>query len=117
MKDIRTLFYSVEQKTEDLGSLYDYGLCLDFVEAGTFENQKASYHRYQLSWGGPSDEFRIYLNGDVEYWYLDWFDGAYVNVTGEDAEIIKDIINFDYLSIQTIKEGESMVVGKRGRVL
>ena len=92
MDDIRTLFYAVENETEDLGSLYDYGLCLDYVEAGTFKNQRTPYHRYQLSCGGPSEEFRIYLNGDVEFWYLDWFDGACVNVTGEDKGIISEIV-------------------------
>lgn len=64
---------------------YDYinqlGLCFDFVAANTFDDQPCGYWRWQLSTGGPADEFRIYTDVDknidrVEYVYLDWFDGA-----------------------------------------
>jgi hypothetical protein len=66
--------------------LYDYvnqtALSWDYVEG---EGKEAGYYRLQLSWGGPSDEFRIYVNQDkeidiIEYWYMDWFDGAHVLV-------------------------------------
>jgi len=58
-----------------------YGLCFDFVSAGTFTDQKSGYWRFQMSFGGPSDEFRIYTDYEknihyIEYWFLDWFDGA-----------------------------------------
>ena len=75
-------------------SLYDYvnqtALSWDFVKANTFNDQKIGYFRLQLSWGGPSTEFRIYTDKDlnidfIEYWYLDWFDGACVDVTDEDV--------------------------------
>ena len=61
------------------------GLCFDYVDPDTFTNQKEGYWRWQLSWGGPGDEFRIYVNPDksvhrIEYWYLDWFDGAHVTL-------------------------------------
>ena len=92
MEDIRTLFKADEQQTEDLGSLDDYGLSIDKVEAGTFKGQRENYIRYQLSCGGPNEEVRIYENGEVEFWYLDCFDGACVQVTGEDADIIKQIV-------------------------
>jgi len=92
MEDLRTLLNAEDQETEELGNLNDYGLCLDVVEAGTFEGQRADYIRYQISYGGPSDEFRVFKNGDVEYWYMDWFDGAHVDVTGNDATIIKQIV-------------------------
>ena len=75
------------QEYEDL---FDYvnnsALSWDYVEAGTFEDQEEGYYRLQLSWGGPSDEFRIYTIADtleidvIEYWYMDWFDGAFINV-------------------------------------
>ena len=63
----------------------NYGLCFDYVERGTFENQERGYFRYQLSWGGPSDEFRIYVDYDkqithIDYWFLDWWDGASIRV-------------------------------------
>ena len=94
MADIRTLYNAKDQQTEELGSLNDYGLSIDKVEAGTFPKQREDYIRYQLSWGGPSEEFRIFKNGEVEFWFLDWFDGASIEVTGEDADIIKDIVSF-----------------------
>ena len=63
----------------------EYGLCFDKVEPNTFQDQKLGYWRWQLSWGGPSDEFRIFVDEDkniykIEYWYLDWFDGASIIV-------------------------------------
>lgn len=65
--------------------LSEYGLSWDYVVSDTFDNQSEGYYRWQLSWGGPGDEFRIYTDNDkniksVEYWYLDWFDGASIRV-------------------------------------
>lgn len=60
----------------------DYGLSFDLVEAGTFSDQNEPYYRYQLSWGGPSEEFR-YFHDRIEFWYLDWFDGACVDVSND----------------------------------
>lgn len=63
--------------------LYDYvnqtALSWNYVDS---EGKEAGYYRLQLSWGGPSDEFRIYVNQDkeidiIEYWYMDWFDSAH----------------------------------------
>src|SRR3990172_6700819 len=70
-----------EASDEDYGHIYDYGLSFDYVPA---EDRRRGYFRYQLSWGGPSDEFRIYAEGHeyrwhvdkIEYWFMDWFDGA-----------------------------------------
>jgi hypothetical protein len=104
MKDIRTLYNAEDQETEELGSLNDYGLSIDFVAAGTFKDQREPYYRYQLSWGGPSEEFRIYLDGSVEFWFLDWFDGAPIDVTGEDAEIIKEIVSWKYPNLDRYPE-------------
>ena len=64
------------------------GLCFDYVDPNTFNDQKEGYWRWQLSWGGPGDEFRIYVNPNksvhrIEYWYLDWFDGAKVTLDPE----------------------------------
>ena len=59
-----------------------YFLSWDFVEPFTFgDEQKAGYWRLQISYGGPSSEFRIYADSEkkirkIEYWYLNWFDGA-----------------------------------------
>lgn len=79
--------------------LYDYvnQNCLGwhYVAPFTFEDQRAGYYRLQLSYGGPSDEFRIYVDDEknicgVEYWYMDWFDGACVNADKED--VVNDVI-------------------------
>ena len=69
--------------------LFDYvnqtALSWDYVEAEDEKNP--AYYRLQLSWGGPSDEFRIYTIGDtleidvIDYHYMDWFDGASIPVS------------------------------------
>jgi len=61
---------------------HEYGLSFDFVESDTFDDQTEPYWRYQLSWGGPSDEIRFFA-GRTEYWFLDWFDGAYRDISSE----------------------------------
>jgi len=76
--------------------LSEYGLSWDYVVANTFDNQTEGYYRWQLSWGGPSDEFRIYTDNDkniqsIEYWYQDWFDGASIDVNDEE---VKNIIHW-----------------------
>ena len=81
----------VEDRLKDLkvtdpeNENYIEGLCFDYVEPKTWDAQLEGYWRWQLSWGGPADEFRIFVNPDksvhrIEYWYLDWFDGAHVNL-------------------------------------
>ena len=37
LDDITKLYHAEEQTDENLGSLYDYGLSIDLVEAGTFK--------------------------------------------------------------------------------
>jgi len=93
LKDLREAY---NNQNIDLSTwLSEYGLSWDYVVPNTFDNQKDGYYRWQLSWGGPSDEFRIYTDNEkniqsVEYWYLDWFDGA--SITVNDEEIINIII-------------------------
>jgi hypothetical protein len=70
----------------------EYGLDFSLVEANTFNDQPEPYYRYQLSWGGPSEEFRIYEGGAVEFWFMDWFDGAGIDVTNE--PIVKELVEF-----------------------
>ena len=66
----------------------DYPLSFDYVEANTFGKHDA-YHRYQMSWGGPQDEIRFYVVSDAEfshkvtYAFLDWGDGAEIDITDE----------------------------------
>ena len=77
-------------RAEDLKDPELEALCFDYVEPNTFNDQKEGYWRWQFSWGGPSDELRGYVNENreihrLEYWYLDWGDGAHVLVQ-QDAE-------------------------------
>lgn len=86
---------------ENCGPLSTYGLCFDYVPSHMFEGQRNAYFRWQLSWGGPSDEFRFYANPDIsihriEYWFLDWFDGAYRTLEGNDFELLEKVFDIFY---------------------
>jgi|TARA_R110000765_G_scaffold275139_1_gene373499 hypothetical protein len=70
------------------GYMEDKGIdWLDFsyVGAHTFNGQERGYFRWQLSWGGPSDEYRIFMEEDgsiehITYHFMDWYDGAEMEV-------------------------------------
>jgi len=98
--DLRKLWARYNAGTEeddpDLGNLNEYGLSFDYVAAGTFTDQREGYFRYQLSWGGPSDEFRFFTDATlrvtrIEYWFLDWFDGAKITLKGKDEELMLEL--------------------------
>lgn len=85
-----------DQDDPELGNFNEYRLCIDYVAPHTFNDQKRGYLRYQLSWGGPSDEFRFYLDESlnptrVEYWFLDWFDGAKIILKGKTLQLLEEI--------------------------
>lgn len=103
METLRDLWESYcrgEEYCEKHGTgIYDYGLSFDYVAPGTFEDQFNGYFRYQLSWGGPSDEFRFYADYGghphcIEYWFLDWFDGAHITLNGEDRTFMEEIFQW-----------------------
>jgi hypothetical protein len=102
MEDLRKLWSAYcrgEEYVEDLGSIWEYGLCFDYVGPNTFRDQGEPYFRYQLSWGGPTEEFRFYCGPDlepyrVEYWYLDWFDSAKIELEGKNLELLLEIWNW-----------------------
>ena len=90
----------------DYESLYDYvnqtALSFDKVHKNSKENIDRSYYRLQISWGGPSTEFRAFLNADhdidyIEYWYLDWFDGASINIPRDSKswEVVGDFVTIE----------------------
>ena len=79
-----------KDRQKDLQNPEYEALSFDYVEPHTFTDQLEGYWRWQFSWGGPSDELRAYVNRDdrihrLEYWYLDWGDGASIQVK-QDAE-------------------------------
>ena len=63
---------------------------LSIDEKVSWDDVKPSYKRIQISWGGPSDEFRIYANGTIEYWFLDWYDGAKVVLNETEREAVME---------------------------
>ena len=75
--------YMIEADPEDevLEEFYNYGLDISMVSMGTFKDQKEPYLRYQLSWGGPSEEINFYQNGRVEFVFKDWFDYASIEIS------------------------------------
>lgn len=96
LKCIWRAYCNGRDELRDLGSIHDYGLCFDYVPTETFDDQREAYFRYQLSWGGPSDEFRFYVNPDltchrIEYWFLDWFDGAHRRLEGDAQSLLLEL--------------------------
>lgn len=86
--DLMEFFADKKGEIADLGyqSFTEYGLAFDYVPADTFSDQEVGYFRYQISYGGPSEEIRFYTDPAfklerAEFWYMDWFDGASVIVT------------------------------------
>ena len=81
-----------EEITEE--SIYEFGLAFDYVAPGTFGDQTEPYWRYQISYGGPSEEIRFYSGGPtytpyrVEFVFLDWFDGAIRQLCGADLDLM-----------------------------
>ena len=74
-----------KQRQQDLKDPEFEGLGFDYVSPHTFNDQPEGYWRWQFSWGGPSDELRAYVNEHreihrLEYWYLDWGDGAHLHL-------------------------------------
>ena len=98
--------YKTFKDEGDYESLYDYvnqtALSFDKVHKNSKENIDRSYYRLQISWGGPSTEFRAFLNADhdidyIEYWYLDWFDGASINIPRDSKswEVVEDFVTIE----------------------
>ena len=84
---------SYESMTEFLNS---YSLCFDFIDGAQAEQENTMNHwRWQISWGGPSDEFRIFWNLEIgifkiEYCFFDWYDGAKITLNDGDSYLNRD---------------------------
>ncbi|MDD5511986.1 MAG: hypothetical protein PHI12_14455 [Dehalococcoidales bacterium] len=112
ISDIRKLWRlyrkDPEACDEDLGQFDEYGLCFDYVPRDTFSDQKRGFFRWQLSYGGPQDEFRFFTDEnldpvEIEYWFLDWFDGARVKLCGRDYELLAEIFG-DFKELGVVEE-------------
>ncbi len=97
--DVRILWEryqnGIEEPHEELGDFHDYGLAVDIVEQN---GKEAAFLRYQLSWGGGQEEFRFYPTKaqevrEIEFWYLDWFEGHGVTILGDDYKLMEEIFH------------------------
>ncbi|MFH1087673.1 MAG: hypothetical protein V1737_03710 [Chloroflexota bacterium] len=111
MSDIRKLWAAYrkgnEHGVDDIGTFNEYGLCFDYVAPKTFRDQKRGYFRYQLSWGGPSEEFRFFCDENldpvrIEFWFLDWGDGAKTVLSGRNHDLMAEIFQ-DFKDTGTVK--------------
>lgn len=98
-----------EKSDDDLGNMYEYGLGFDYIASGTFKGQKRGYFCYQLSWGGPSDEFRIYADYDlkpykIEYWFFDWYHGVYKILYGRNFKLLAEIFQRFFVANGTAED-------------
>lgn len=98
---LRKLFtlYQEGKSDPDEGKFCEHGLSFDYVAPNTFNGQRRGYWRYQISWGGPSDEFRFFCDENrdltrIEYWFMDWFDGAHRILKGRDRDLLTEIWEF-----------------------
>lgn len=90
---------NLSEDTPEYGNLFEYGLSFDYCYP---DKGNPGYFRYQLSWGGPSDEFRIYADKKndwdfpvwkIVYVFEDWFDHAEKALHGEDFKLMETIFS------------------------
>ena len=96
-------FMNKQDDDEIRTEFYEYGLGFDFVDKKTLsrrESEIGSYYRYQLSWGGPSDEIRFFEDR-VEYVFMDWFDYADKDITHKDwvKWLVQDFQELEMMSL------------------
>ena len=97
----------LEKIKDEYGEPSEYGLSFDFVEAGTFTDQRAEFVRFQISWGGPQEEFRFYVNGDVEFWFLNWGTGEHKNLNQDQKdEVMQYLGGCDYAELKMLAGGD-----------
>jgi hypothetical protein len=91
----------------------EYGLALDYIDPNTFEDQREAYVCFQISWGGPSEEVRFFLNPDLslhraEFWLKDWFDGASVDITLDEVTgLMCDWMDVSEVARSAVRDVES----------
>jgi hypothetical protein len=101
IQDIRKLWRLYQKDPDanhpDLGNLNEYGLAFCYVPPGTFPDQLEGYWQYQLSTGGPGEEFRFYSSTPgspcyrISFVFLDWYDGHERELVGRDRELLEEL--------------------------
>lgn len=96
--DLRRLWKTYEkgiEKVPNLGTLPEYGLAFEFIVSDLKRGSGISYFRYQLSCGGPSDEFRFFAMHDGRAWKAVrieyWFDRAKRVLRGTRLEFMRTL--------------------------
>jgi hypothetical protein len=108
IEDIRRMWEGKKEGNEDLDQEFnEFGLSFDYIVPHTYTDQKQGYFCWLLSWGGPQDQFEFYANPDLSvykivYRHLNWFDGAALELEGEDLELLEEIYN-DMKECEAIK--------------
>lgn len=80
-------------EAENYQGLEEFGYGFDYVSSNTFEDQEEPYYRWILSGGGPSSEIRFYekekiCHNEIEYVFMDWFDGAIKDISIDEIGIL-----------------------------
>ena len=106
MQEMWDVYCGWEKPTDEIteDSFHKYGLSFEYVDEGDDDN---NYFRYQISYGGPSEEIRFYcyknhfgqwVFSEAEFVYMDWtwFDGASEMITGNHLALMKEL--FDHFN-------------------
>lgn len=93
--------------TRRLGNWAEYGLDLSYIAPDVAEDRKRGYICFLLSTGGPHEEFRFYMDENlnvthVDFHHMNWFDGAKIQVRGKHLATMTEIYN-DWKETETIK--------------
>ena len=67
---------------------------IDWLHSVSLSYEEDTHYRawnWALSWGGPSDGFRFFEDGAIEYYFMDWFDGATRELRGEQLEVLREL--------------------------
>lgn len=95
IREMWEVYTGREPETDDIteDTFSEYGLSLEYSSS---EDGDPGFFRYLLSWGGPSSEFRFFCDPDlvcyrIEFWFMDWFDGASRRLFNSDKELMLEI--------------------------
>ena len=94
------------------GTFYEYGLDFSYVAIDTYKDMNEGFWRYQISTGGPGSEYRIYVDMNnnierIEFWFLDWFDGASISVPKDSASFQACYMQLDMACFEHMTEIKS----------
>lgn len=118
-KDIKSIMERQQSEDSEIADqayedFYQYGLSFDYVHPFTFDDQRAGYWRWQISWGGPSEEFRIYKDQNhqvkaIDFTFLDWYEGHTITIfpsadPGPEYESIFNAIDH-FIETAQVREG------------